>query len=306
MSSPRNDKKDATSIDNLLHALDGLTSLLKKDHTLSNAGKILTHLKQLQQTYQSLETHTKEIIDDHLKRNNPELFEALQKKSGSNKQAAAAKVFESGTIIHDSLKKELETISKQHSFAITMQTTAQPTYQHAAEELFFSADTTRVHTNTEDAGNSEYEQALSNTHKQEDPNLYALFSASDPEAGYKQDPYTACVDAFDALRKGQIHKDKIQQGETKPNGFDNRYREMLLKQFNILRLNKHILAGIVLDESSQKKLTEILDTLSKRCDTVPAILKAAGSISTQIDEQLISSLRKSQGVQHTDTPRFKD
>lgn len=308
MSSPRNDKKDATSLDNLIHALEGLTSLLKKDHTLSNAGRILTHLKQLQQTYQSLETHTKEIIDDHLKRNNQELFEALQRKSGSNKQAAAAKVFESGAIIHDSLKKELETISKEHSFVIPMQTTAQPSYQHAVESFSDDAtNTTRIHTKRDDA-DSQYEAALRKTLKQQDPRLYALFKTSGLEAQNKLDPLTACIEALDVLRQGKINKDRIeQQGAHKPNGFDERYDQMLVEQFGVLNRNKSALLEIVLEDTDSKvKLAGIQGTLSQTYNSEPLIKKAAEAITAYIDEHIISSLRKSQGVQHTNTPRLNE
>lgn len=288
----------STPLQKMLRVLEDLLQLREQKTQASTGAKISKKLTELQSIYHALDDHTRHEIYQLLQVNNKKLLNALEKKGSK-----IIKPLELAGHIKDSLPDELKKIIQENPTLSAMKTTAIPTHE-GLEEEFFMPDTVRV--NKDGADDNQLKDALASADRQLDPNVYAFFRSPDEDSEQASDPLTAFIDALDVLKKTKLHKEKILQGEPKPIGYDNAYRETLLKQINILNNNKHVLNGMKLDAPHHSTLTEIKDKLATTASTnIPARLTLAGTISALVDNGLIDSLRKLAAKNQPDTPRYQ-
>lgn len=288
----------STPLQRMLRVLEDLLKLREQKTQASIGAKISKKLTELQDIYHALDDHTRHEIHQLLQVNNQQLLNALEKKGSK-----IVKPLELAGHIKDSLPDELKKIIQANPSLSTMKTTAIPTHEQP-EEDFFMPDTVRV--NKSGTDDNQLKDALASANRQLDPNVYAFFRAPDEDNEQASDPLTAFINALEILKKTKIHKDKILQGEPKPAGYDNAYRETLLKQVNILNNNKHVLNKMKLDIPHHATLTEIKDKLSSFSNAnIPARLTLAGTISALVDDGLMNSLRKVAEKNQPDTPRYQ-
>lgn len=296
MKSSHDDDAAVPVLQRMVNALEALLKLRDPAHKVSNGKLILENLKKLQDAYHSLDTEAKDIIADHLKEKNPGLFRALEKKGSK-----ITKPFELAGALHDGLPEELKKLIAENPVLRVMQISAIPTYEVPEEDVVMP-DTGTMVVNSGKAAGNQLGAVLASAGRQMDPNLYALFATADPDAPESTDPRTAVIQALEILLKTRIHKEKIQKGEPKPKGYDNAYRETLLKQFHVLNNHKQVFKQVLQQPSNQKQLMQFIEKLDKDgVRTIPDMLKLVGELSELIDERLIASMK---GSEHTATPRF--
>lgn len=296
MKSSHDDDAAVPVLQRMVNALEALLKLRDPAHKVSNGRLIIENLKKLQDAYHSLDTEAKDIIAAHLKEKNPGLLRALEKKGSK-----ISKPFELAGELHDSLPEELKNLIAANPVLRVMQTTAIPTYGVSEDEVVMP-DTGTMVVNSGKGGGNQLSDALASAGRQMDANIYAMFATSDPDTLLTSDPLTAVIQTLQILLKTKSHKERILQGEPKPKGYDNAYRETLLKQFNVLNDHKSVFKQVLQNPANQRQLSQIIETLDKKSNqTVPERLRLVGEISELIDARLIESIKSSQ---QANTPRF--
>ncbi len=295
MKSSHDDSAPLTNAQKMINALDALLELRDPEHKVSNGARIIEQLRKLQEAYHALDDESKVIIDAHLQKTNPRLFRALEKKGSK-----ISKPFELAGEVHETLPDELRKL-----IALNPVLTAIPSHPLPEEESGMP-DTGTMVVNSGMTQSNQLSDALASAGRQMDPNIYAMFATSNPDALPSSDPLTAVIQSLENLMKTKTHKDDVLQqakkhGVSKPKGFDNAYRDTLLREHKILDTHKEIFKQVLQNPSNQKQLTQIIEKLEKEVQTVPEIMKLTAEISDLIDKHLIDSVKS---TQHANTPRY--
>jgi hypothetical protein len=296
MKSSHDDALVAPALQAMVNALEELLTLRDPAHKVSNGKKIVEQLSKLQVAYHSLDDEAKPIINAHLKQANPSLLRALEKKGSK-----ISKPFELAGELHETLPDELKKLITANPVLSRMQTSAIPSHELPDDDSVVVDSGTMV-VNAGKAPANQLGDALASAGRQLDPNVYVLFSSSGPEALQPLEPRAALIEALEILMKTRINKEGILRGEPKPKGYDNAYRETLLRQFHVLNDKRQVLSQLMTIAIIKEKIAKIIQILEdEQTDSAPAMMKIAGKISELIDADLINTLKR---TQHADTPRF--
>lgn len=265
---------------------------LRKQKKASIVVPISQKILQLQQLYAALDADAKSKINEVLRENNIALLSALEKKGIIIAQALAL-----AEGITETLPAELQKIIGPKPAPAAMQTTAIPSFEPQDDAM----NTTRVVQNT--SGDDQLKAAVDHATHQMSARSYAMFSV-DESVEFARDPLGAVIEALEILRRTQALKEKILGGMAKPAGYDNAYKETLIRQMKILSKCKRVLTNLASDKETQTMLTSITKHLQNvNVKDVPSTLIIAGKISVAINEQFITKLSELKASQSAVTPR---